>query len=169
MPKKARVLTPLERRIMRVVWEGGAGNVQKVLQGMTGEPQLAYTTVQTTLNVLHRKGKVKRKLVGRAFEYSAIVSQEAADSHAIKDVLQKVFRGSVDDLLLSLVRSKQLDGQKLAELQAKLQASESAEEASERDQFKRPYSICCSMRFYKLVFLPSRRRSSRVLSRKREQ
>jgi predicted transcriptional regulator len=116
---------------MRVLWEDGAGNVQRVLQGLTGEPQLAYTTVQTTLNVLHRKGKVKRKLVGRAYEYSAIVSQEAADSHAIKDVLQKVFRGSVDDLLLSLVRSKQLDAQKLAELQAKLRAVEGAEEEPE--------------------------------------
>lgn len=131
MPKKVGVLTPLERRIMRVLWEGGAGNVQKVLQGLTGEPQLAYTTVQTTLNVLHRKGKVKRKLVGRAFEYSPTVSQEAADSHAIKDILQKVFRGSVDDLLLCLVRSKQLDAQKLAELQAQLKAHDRAEEEPE--------------------------------------
>src|SRR6202166_959117 len=120
MVKPAKVLTPLERRIMRVLWEDGAGNVQRVLRGLTGEPQLAYTTIQTTLNVLHRKGRVKRKLIGRAYEYSAAVSQEAADSHAIKDVLQKVFRGSVDDLLLSLVRSKQLDAKKLAELQAKL-------------------------------------------------
>jgi BlaI family penicillinase repressor len=128
MPKKARVLTPLERRIMRVLWDGGPGNVQKVLQGLTGEPQLAYTTVQTTLNVLERKGRVKRKLIGRAYEYSAIVSQEAADSHAIKDVLQKVFRGSVDDLLLSLVRSKHLDLRKLAELQAKLQTGGGPEE-----------------------------------------
>jgi BlaI family transcriptional regulator, penicillinase repressor len=128
MAKKAKVLTPLERRIMRVLWDSGAGNVQKVLQGLTGEPQLAYTTVQTTLNVLQRKGRVKRKLVGRAYEYSAIVSQEAADSHAIKDVLQKVFRGSVDDLLLSLVRSKHLDARKLAELQVKLQTNGDAEE-----------------------------------------
>jgi BlaI family transcriptional regulator, penicillinase repressor len=131
MLKKTRVLTPLERRIMRVLWSGGAANVQKVLEGLMGEPQLAYTTVQTTLNVLDRKGKVKRKLVGRAFEYSAIVSQEAADSHAIKDVLQRVFRGSVDDLLLSLVRSKQLDAKKLAKLQAKLEASESGQEEPE--------------------------------------
>jgi predicted transcriptional regulator len=69
---------------------------------------------------------VKRKLVGRAFEYTSVVSQDAADSHAVKDVLKKVFRGSVDDLLLCLVRSKQLDARKLAELQAKLQASESS-------------------------------------------
>jgi predicted transcriptional regulator len=116
---------------MRVLWEGGAGNVQKVLQGLTGEPQLAYTTVQTTLNVLLRKGKVRRKLVGRAYEYSAIVSQEAADLHALRDVLQKVFQGSVDDLLLCLVRSKQLDAQRLADLQAKLEESESKEEEPE--------------------------------------
>ena len=126
MTKSAKVLTPLERRIMRVLWEDGAGNVQKVLQGLEGEPQLAYTTIQTTLNVLHRKGRVKRKLVGRAYEYSATVSQEAADSHAIKDVLRKVFQGSVDDLLLSLVRSKHLNAKKLAELQAKLDAGEEA-------------------------------------------
>jgi BlaI family penicillinase repressor len=132
MPKRTGVLTSSERRIMRVLWGGGgAGTVQKVLQGLRGEPQLAYTTVQTTLNVLHRKGKVERKLVGRAYEYSAAVSQEVADSHAIKDVLQKVFRGSVDDLLLTLVRSKQLDAQTLAKLQEKLQASETAEEEPE--------------------------------------
>jgi predicted transcriptional regulator len=107
---------------MRVLWEGGPGNVQKVLEGLTGEPPLAYTTVQTTLNVLQRKGKVKRKLIGRAYEYSPTVSREAADSHALKDVLQKVFRGSVDDLLLSLVRSKKLDAQKLAKLQERLEA-----------------------------------------------
>ena len=128
MRGSARVLTPLERRIMRVLWDGGAGNVQKVLRGLTGEPQLAYTTVQTTLNVLHRKGKVKRKMVGRAFEYSATVSQESADSHALKDLLQRVFRGSVDDLLLTLVRSKKLDARKLAALQSRLQACGNEEE-----------------------------------------
>jgi predicted transcriptional regulator len=128
MAKSVKVLTPLERRIMRVLWEDGAGNVQKVMQGMQGEPELAYTTIQTTLNVLHRKGRVKRKLVGRAFEYSPTVSQQAADSHAIKDVLHKVFQGSVDDLLLSLVRSKHLDADKLAALQARLESDSDLEE-----------------------------------------
>ena len=36
MPNKSGVLTPLERRIMRVLWDGGPGNVQKVMQGLTG-------------------------------------------------------------------------------------------------------------------------------------
>ena|SRR5579875_2937318 len=128
MPKAIKVLTPLERRIMRVLWTEGPGNVHKVLQGLSGEPQLAYTTVQTTLNVLHRKGRVKRKLVGRAFEYSAAVTQEAADSHAVTDVLQKVFRGSVDDLLLTLVRDKRINASKLAKLQDWLAAHNDEED-----------------------------------------
>jgi BlaI family transcriptional regulator, penicillinase repressor len=42
MSKKSRVLTPLELRIMRVLWEDGAGSVQKVVQRLTGDHQLAY-------------------------------------------------------------------------------------------------------------------------------
>ena len=64
MAKAVKVLTPLERRIMRVLWDEGAGNVQKVLQGMDGEPQLAYTTVQTTLNASERKSQEEARRAG---------------------------------------------------------------------------------------------------------
>jgi hypothetical protein len=37
---------------MHVLWDDGAGNVQKVLQGLKGEPQLAYTTVQTRAGLI---------------------------------------------------------------------------------------------------------------------
>jgi predicted transcriptional regulator len=47
----------------------------------------------------------------------------------MKDVLQKVFRGSVDDLLLTLVRDKHVNARKLAELQARLEASNDEEDA----------------------------------------
>ena len=53
-------LTPLELEIMQVLWETGPANVQTV-QRLVGR-DLAYTTVQTMLTVLHRKNKVKRTL-----------------------------------------------------------------------------------------------------------
>ena len=124
-------LSKLEFEIMETLWTRGESSIREIQDAFPAKRKPAYTTVQTTLNVLQRKGKVRRKLVGRAYEYSAIVSQEAADSHAVRDVLQKVFQGSVDDLLLCLIRSKQLDAQKLAELQGKLEESTSAEEESE--------------------------------------
>jgi len=61
-----RPLTPLELEIMKVLWETGPATVQSVQEKLPGEPKLAYTTVQTMLNVLHRKNKVKRTLKGRA-------------------------------------------------------------------------------------------------------
>jgi BlaI family transcriptional regulator, penicillinase repressor len=62
--RKTERLTPLELEIMKVLWETGAANVQTVQQRL--ERELAYTTVQTMLNILHRKGKVKRALKDRA-------------------------------------------------------------------------------------------------------
>ena len=62
--QKTPHLTPLELEIMHVLWNEGASNVQAVQQHL--ERELAYTTVQTMLNILHRKGKVKRILKDRA-------------------------------------------------------------------------------------------------------
>jgi predicted transcriptional regulator len=70
-------LTPLELHIMKTLWESGPGNVQAVQEKLPGE-RLAYTTVQTMLNILQRKGKVKRRLVGKAYEYRAVLSREKA-------------------------------------------------------------------------------------------
>ena len=71
--KSPSQLTPLELRIMQVLWENGASTVQAVQEKLPGE-SLAYTTVQTMLNVLQRKGRVKRRLVGKAYEYRAVLS-----------------------------------------------------------------------------------------------
>ena len=58
----------LELQIMQMLWKNGPSTVQSVQQSLAGDP-LAYTTVQTMLNILQRKGKVKRKLLGKAYEY----------------------------------------------------------------------------------------------------
>ena len=114
--KSSSQLTPLELRIMQVLWENGAGTVQAVQDKLPGE-SLAYTTVQTMLNVLQRKGKVKRKLVGKAYEYSPVLSRERALRDAAGDLLDRMFGGSVDALLMSLVKNRQIDSAKLAKLQ----------------------------------------------------
>ncbi len=62
--KPQKRLTPLELRIMQILSAAGPSPVQMVQQRLGDE--LAYTTVQTMLNVLQRKGHVARSLVGRA-------------------------------------------------------------------------------------------------------
>jgi BlaI family transcriptional regulator, penicillinase repressor len=117
-------LTPLELEIMQVLWAHGPSNVQAVQERLKNDPPLAYTTVQTMLNVLQRKKKVKRRLRGRAYEYHAVVSHEAASRHAVRDMLDNMFGGSVDGLLMNLLKDRQISQEKLAELTERLSREE---------------------------------------------
>lgn len=117
-------LTKLELQIMQVIWRRGTSNVGEVQEGL--EQQLAYTTVQTMLNILHRKGKLQRELQGRAYEYSATVSEAKALSHALRDVVDRMFGGSSEELVMSLIKSKQIDAKKIAELSRRLEEMEEA-------------------------------------------
>ena len=116
-PEKS-ALTKLELQIMQVIWKRGAGTVSEVQEGL--EQELAYTTVQTMLNILERKGKLKRELRGRAFIYSATVTEAKASLHAIRDLVDRMFGGSSEDLVMSLIKSKQIDAKKIAELSKRL-------------------------------------------------
>jgi len=117
--REKETLTKLELQIMQVIWREGASSVSAVQAGL--EQQLAYTTVQTMLNILHRKGKVKRKLNGRAYEYSATVSEAKASGHAVRDLVDRMFGGSSEELVMSLIKSRQIDVEKIAELSKRLE------------------------------------------------
>jgi len=116
---KAEKLTPLELEIMHVLWEEGSANVQSVQQKL--KRPLAYTTVQTMLNILHRKGKVKRTLKERAYFYTPAVSRTHVTRQHIGDIIDRLFGGSAESLVMSLVETKHLTPEKLARLQELLE------------------------------------------------
>lgn len=117
--KDQETLTKLELQIMQVIWRLGSGQVTAVQEGL--EQDLAYTTVQTMLNILVRKGKLKRRLVGRAFAYSPTVTEEKASRHAVRDLVDRMFGGSSEELVMSLIKSRQIDAKKIAELSKRLE------------------------------------------------
>jgi len=112
-------LTKLELQIMQVIWRQGPSNVNAVQAGL--EQQLAYTTVQTMLNILQKKGKLKRRLRGRAYVYSPTVTEEKALGHAVRDLVDRMFGGSSEELVMSLIKTKQLDAKKIAELSKRIE------------------------------------------------
>jgi BlaI family penicillinase repressor len=120
--RKTEHLTRLELEIMHVLWETGAANVQTVQQQLKRE--LAYTTVQTMLNILHRKGKVKRTLKDRAYFYKPVVSRDQVVSHTVSDMVDRLFGGSAESLVMSLVETKHLTREKLDRLNKLLKKSQ---------------------------------------------
>jgi BlaI family penicillinase repressor len=115
MSKPSR-LTPLELTLMDILWDHGPATVQEVLQRVRGEKKPAYTTVQTMLNILVRKGKAKRTLADRAYRYRAAISREKAQSSSVRDMIQRMFGGSAEALVLNLVETKQLTPETLRRL-----------------------------------------------------
>lgn len=111
-------LTKLELQIMQVIWKQKVSTVTSVQEGL--EQQLAYTTVQTMLNILVRKGTLQREMQGRAFAYTATVTEAKASSHAVRDLVDRMFGGSAEDLVMSLIKSRQIDARRLAELSQRL-------------------------------------------------
>src|SRR5499427_2832257 len=120
--RKTERLTPLELEIMQVLWETGAANVQTVQQEL--KRSLAYTTVQTMLNILHRKGKVKRALKDRAYFYRPAVSRSQVVGQHMSDIVERLFGGSAESLVMSLVETKHLTPEKLARLHKLLEEAE---------------------------------------------
>src|SRR5204862_253700 len=109
---KSDNLTPLELEIMHVLWAEGPANVQTVQQKLPRE--LAYTTVQTMLNILHRKGKVKRALKERAYFYRPAVSRSEVVRHSVRDLVERMFGGSAESLVMSLIEDRHLTRAKQA-------------------------------------------------------
>ena len=112
-PQKT-VLTKLELRIMQVIWRQGRSTVSAVQEEL--DAPLAYTTVQTMLNILARKGKLRRELQGRAYVYEAAVTEAKALRQGVRDLVDRMFGGSSEDLVMSLLKSGQIDAKRLAKL-----------------------------------------------------
>ena len=107
-------LTKLELKIMQVIWRYGSSTVSGVQAKL--EPPLAYTTVQTMLNILERKGKLRRELQGRAYVYAAKVTEAKALGQGLRDLIDRMFGGSSEELVMSLLKNGQIDAKKLAKL-----------------------------------------------------
>ena len=116
-----RQLTRLELQIMNVLWDLGPATVQEVKKKLDAKPKLAYTTVQTMLNVLLRKGRVARTLEGKAYRYRAVLSRTKAVTQSLNDLVDRLFGGSVEALAMNLLDHRGLDRSKLERLNSLIQ------------------------------------------------
>lgn len=84
MPK----LGQLEGAVMDQLWSyGHAAVVREVLEDLQRERRIAYTTVMTVMDNLHRKGMLTREMIGRAYVYSPSRSREEHTAELMGEVL----------------------------------------------------------------------------------
>jgi predicted transcriptional regulator len=110
-------LGQLESAVMQRLWEWGREvSVREVLEDLNRERALAYTTVMTVLDNLHRKGHVARRRVGRAYAYTPSTTREEHTATLLTEVL-----ADSDDRGAALLHFvEQLPADEVADLRAAL-------------------------------------------------
>ncbi len=114
---KAKELTERELEIMHVFWERGELTATQVRDALGNAGRtLAYTTVATLIRILSEKGFIEQTNDQRPFGYRPIRSFDEVSGNLLSDVLQRVFQGSREQLLIRLIDQKRLTAKEVAAL-----------------------------------------------------
>jgi BlaI family transcriptional regulator, penicillinase repressor len=113
-------LTRRELDVMAVIWAKGSATVADVKDGLSDD--LAYPTVLTILRTLEAKGHVRHATEGKAFRYFARTKSADAGSSALARVLDKLYRGSREQLVAGLLDSEDIGEDELHRLRALVDA-----------------------------------------------
>jgi predicted transcriptional regulator len=122
--KKSPNLTDAELRLMNVVWKLGAATVSDVVENLSADPPLHYSTVLTTLRILETKGYLKHRKEGRAFVYRAVVKREQEREKAVTHLLRRFFDGSAEMLMLNLVEREKISRNEFSRLRKRIAEEE---------------------------------------------
>ena len=86
--RRLRPFGELEAAVMDLLWDADAPRlVREVVVDLQPQRQLAYTTVMTVLDNLHRKGWLTRERDGRAWRYSPAIGRQAYAARLMNEAL----------------------------------------------------------------------------------
>ena len=105
----AKVVTERELEVMHILWERGDSTAPDVRKELARRGRdLAYTTVATLIHVLCQKGVIKQMTNERPFLYRAMRSYEDVSRSMLSDLVERLFHGSREQLVLRLLEEKKL-------------------------------------------------------------
>ena len=109
-------LTELENEVMRAVWNGGRCTVEDVHRIVARKRDLKETTVRTLLRRLEHKGYLEHEAEGRAYLYRAAEPAGHLAARAVRQIIDRFCKGSVEELVSGMVESKALSEDELDRL-----------------------------------------------------
>jgi BlaI family transcriptional regulator, penicillinase repressor len=101
-------LTDLENEVMRAVWDRGNCTVEAVHRVVSRNRKLKETSIRTLLRRLEQKGYLKHESDGRAYSYRAVEPARSLAARAVRQIIDRFCRGSVEELVSGMVEAKVL-------------------------------------------------------------
>lgn len=118
--------TGRELDIMSVLWRTGSGTVAEVREALGDD--VGYTTVLKMLQILEEKGSVTHEKEGRAYRYFPTVAPDRAGGQVLKRTLNKIFHGSAEMLLATLIEGRAFSRSELERMRSILDEAVAREE-----------------------------------------
>jgi len=109
-------LGELQLRVLEALNRVGEGTVYDVLDEFPQAERPRYTTVLTVLRSLEKRGLAAHRTEGRTYHFSPRVGPTQVRTRVLRDVLERVFRGSHRELVASLLDADSVTPEVLAEL-----------------------------------------------------
>ncbi len=103
--RRSKTLTDGEARLMQVLWDLQSATVADVVSRLKSN----YSTVQTMLRILERKGYVAHEKAGRAFAYRPLIDQKQARRSALSHLVSGLFDNSPSLLVLNVLEDERID------------------------------------------------------------
>ncbi len=108
--------TDAELAILQVLWELGPATVRQVQEQLAGKRKTGYTTTLKLMQIMLEKGLLRRDDSGHAHIYKAASTRVKTQRQVIGQVLDQVFNGSAQQLVLQALSSRKSTPAELAEI-----------------------------------------------------
>lgn len=118
--KARKPLSSLEHLVMSVVWDRGSATGEDVRTALAARHPMKESTARTVLTRLEEKGYLRRRVDGRTNVYSGVDAPQSVAAGAVRQIIERLCGGSVEQLLIGMVDDEVLSERELQRLAQKI-------------------------------------------------
>lgn len=116
--------TDRELAILGVLWRRGPSTVRQVHEALHPDSETGYTTTLKLMQIMAEKGLLSRKGAGRQHVYRPAISEEKTQKQVVGDMLEKVFAGSAEKLVMRALSARKVSAEELKRIREMLEKIE---------------------------------------------
>ena len=105
-----------EMEILNVLWDLGPCTVREANEALNRKKPTGYTTTLKLMQIMVDKGVLCRDESSRRHVYSPAISEEGTQKRMVKDLLDRVFSGSAEKLVVRALSAKRISAAELGRI-----------------------------------------------------
>ena len=105
-----------EWEVMKIIWSKEEITANEIIESLNGKQEWKNTTVKSLINRLLNKEAIGFRKNGKEYFYYPLISEEECIKEESQSFLKKVFNGSLNEMVLNLVKSEKLTKDDINEL-----------------------------------------------------